>query len=436
MTPVYNPDLIKRSPSVTTYVNDKLVNSASIIPTNKGATGEADELQYREEFSINNMNDYDKIKYLIKKKIEVYNLINLMKKEERKKHLEKFVLFNNYLKNGLLSLGLKELDSPNKILTKTEEVINLKQKMKMNIILSIITNELKELFILQQAYLKDQTVKDSFYDDFDFYRQWLFFCVCVYNKIMQTHKNNGSVKKEDIFIILENVKKNNVDFIETAQKDGVIDEQPIVNVTDTPGTNDNAVERTKTWGTKLKAMLSNTNNKFKQLETNFLANFVIKPAEDITESTSDCVKKLFVEFMYILYLYEYKIDKFPLTININNPGDSSNFQDWFDEVIATQSNYYNRKFDDIIKIEYLKAEYFNTTDKVDVLKRTNQLQDSVNKSITELNGTKQTAPLIATSGGGDGDGGSRKRGDHKSLTKRRTRRNGRNGKHVLTNSIM
>ena len=295
------------------------------------------------------------------------------------------------MKHGVLLIGLKESDSPNKILTKTEEVIKLKQKMKMNIILTIITIELKELFILQQAYLKNKTIKDTFYDDFDFYREWMFFCVCVYDKIIQTHKNNGLVKKEDIFVILENVKKNNVDFIREITK--TMEKQPVVNVTDAPGASGNPVAKIKSWGESLKARVSASKTTIGAWKTNILSKIGIKPTPATPETTNDCVKKLFVDFMYILYLHDFNIEKFPLTININNPGDSTSLQEYFDDVVEQQRNYYNQKFDDIIKVEYLKAETFNTDDQVAVLERTNDLQTGVNASNTILATKTAVAPV-------------------------------------------
>jgi hypothetical protein len=354
-------------------VDPSLINNANIVSNTIEYT---DELNYDEEFSMNNITQYDKVKYLIKKKIDVYNLINLMKKEERKSHLEKFVLFNNYFDRGLMSFGLKELDGANKILTSTEDVINLKQQMKMNIILSIITIELQELFILQQEYLKKQSIEDSFYKDFDFYREWMFFCVCVYDKIKIAQNNFGTFEKNDIFIILENVKQNNVDFI--AAITAATGKQPIINIVDPPGYNMNIAPLMKKWGENFKIFQQKSNSNISNIKNRFLSIFRSKPITTTTpESTNDCMKKLFVDFMYILYLYEFKIDKFPLTINVNNPGDSTSLQEYFEKVVNQQRNYYDQKFDYIIKVEYLKAEESSKQDELLSAQNVNRLQDNV-----------------------------------------------------------
>jgi len=388
---------IKRKSELDKKIDTSLINNTNLIKI--GEARQADELEYDDEFSMNNITNYDKIKYLIKKKIEVYNLINLMKKEERKKHLEKFVLFDNYLIHGVLLIGLKEPDSPNKILTKTEEVIKLKQKMKMNIILTIITIEMQELFILQQAFLKKKDVKDSFYHDFDFYRQWMFFCVCIYDKIIQTHKNNGIVKKEDIFLILENVKQNNVDFISELNKQ--IGVQPVLSVVEKPGMIDSAVNKVKLWNQKFKGFLVASKTKISDMKTNLKTKILstIGITEKKTlETTNDCVKKLLVDFMYILYLYEFNIDEFPLTININNPGDSTTLQTYFDDVVKQQRNYYENKFDDIIKIEHLKAETFNIEDQMNILERTNKFQEDVNASKAKMDIMRTATKTVSVGG--------------------------------------
>jgi hypothetical protein len=275
-----------------------------------------------------------------------------------------------------MSFGLKELDGANKILTSTEDVINLKQQMKMNIILSIITIELQELFILQQEYLKKQSIEDSFYKDFDFYREWMFFCVCVYDKIKIAQNNFGTFEKNDIFIILENVKQNNVDFI--AAITAATGKQPIINIVDPPGYNMNIAPLMKKWGENFKIFQQKSNSNISNIKNRFLSIFRSKPITTTTpESTNDCMKKLFVDFMYILYLYEFKIDKFPLTINVNNPGDSTSLQEYFEKVVNQQRNYYDQKFDYIIKVEYLKAEESSKQDELLSAQNVNRLQDNV-----------------------------------------------------------
>jgi hypothetical protein len=54
------------------------------------------------------INDYDIAKYIIKRKIDKYNEINLMKKEERKNHLMHYNLFNNYFENGMITPSKKK----------------------------------------------------------------------------------------------------------------------------------------------------------------------------------------------------------------------------------------------------------------------------------------------------------------------------------------
>jgi hypothetical protein len=299
-----------------------------------------------------------------------------MDKEERKSHVKKFNIFNNYLLNGMISFGFFQKNIPQ--FTKVELVIEQKQQMKMNIILSIITMEILGLFKLQKEYLQKINEKDKFYEDFDLDREWIFFCICVFDKIKLMHEiNNTIVQKTDIFKILENVRETNLIFIQKLT-------QALPQTQSTLSSIKN----------NIKDAMSKTTNVLKDT-FKYVKSFVTT----VEEKPQDCVKQLFVDFIYILYQYEYDRKNFPLTINITNGGDSTKYQDKFLPIVNMQREYYERKFNDIINLEYFKANVSNKKDQVQVAEMINEYEkksDAADKDLERL-----TNPPPITGGGGN-----------------------------------
>jgi hypothetical protein len=312
-----------------------------------------DELIYDGEIK-ENVTEYDYLKFVLKKKIEIFNSINTMNKEERKQHLSKFVLYNNFLKNGLLTPPQKEKP----ILTSSREVIALKQKMKMNIILSIITYDLKEIFILQQKYLKEEKLDnpESFYNNFDLENNWIFFCISVYDEMVKLKKTNPTsvIDTNEILKIIEFVKENKLTYFENFKEVFNKISPRIFKVASAIGT----------FMGKIATSIKKGFNKYILLKNEI-------------EPKPDCVKILFANFMLILYQYENDIAKFPLKINTTNVGDSTKFQEYFDKVIQQQSKYYDTEFGNSIQIAYLTKEIANEKDENNSTDKLKKLEDQL-----------------------------------------------------------
>jgi hypothetical protein len=324
--------------------NKGLYRAPIIQPT----TRTNDELTYDSELT-ENVTEYEYLKFVLKKKIEIYNSINTMPKEERTQHLSKFVLYNNFLKNGILTPPDKE----KKILTSRSAVIALKQKMKMNIILSIIIYDLKEIFILQKNYLKDDP--ESFYNKFDLNNEWIYFCICVYDELVKVKKENPTaiIDTNEILKIIEFVKTNKLTYFESF----------------------------KNLFNKGAQAFFNPISSFKSFMGK-LASTTVKGVKYVLGMPTippkpDCVKMLFAKFMLILYQYENDANNFPLTINTTNVGDSTKFQEYFDKVVQQQSKYYDAQFGDSIQIAYLTKEIANEKDVNNTSDKLKRLEDEL-----------------------------------------------------------
>ena len=364
--------------------NDSRVNGTKIIEKdglletvvdNKKVDDEIDELQYtdndNEVIVDKNLNGYELIRYVLKKKIEKYNEINLMKKQERKEHIRHFNIFNNFLENGLL-LPPEKMDP---IFRKKDEVIKFKKKMKMNIILTIITYDLKDLFILQKKFLKDTNqIKDySFYSDFDLENEWIYFCICVYDKLKK----------------LKNIKDKKIP-IEIIDKDDVLD---IINEVDNHDLKFIKMLKEKITGFKemiFNYLKTNSQNFLKFIQT---INYIKEKIKNlIIKKETDCVRELFSEFMLILFQYTYYPDKFPIKINTLNVGDSTKLQKYFDDYIEQQNKFYFQDFDNKIEIAYLEKEITNETDPNRIQKKIEEYKKRLEESKIQQNNQSQSQP--------------------------------------------
>ena len=249
----------------------------------------------------------------------------------------------------------------------------------MNIILSIIAFDLKQIFILQKEYLvKTKKLNDdSFYNSFDLDNDWIFFCMCVYDKlkkfkiIKDKQIPYEDVNVDDIINIIEDVKQTNIGFMGELKKSYNTLKMDYLNYLKSKY---NTIITIADKYNKIKATLTNGINYIR----------------GIKKEPTDCVKKLFSEFMLILF--QYNTDKFPITINATNVGDSTKLQFEFETLVKKQSQYYFDNFDDKIKIAFLTKEISsesnpnNTTQNIKKLE--SQLEEAKKKNSVTIGGNR------------------------------------------------